>query len=130
MTTKLHYSPYLKTIFMKIKHYKFFAFVVLILILGISAQAEDLRKIVSLSGNWKFSIGDDSRWASPLFDDSDWDQITVPGQWENQGYKDYNGYAWYRLKFNLPQNLTSGELYLSLGKIDDIDDVYLNMGYI
>ena len=130
MTTKLHYSPYLKTIFMKTKHYKFFAFVVLILILGISAQAEDLRKIVSLSGNWKFSIGDDSRWASPLFDDSDWDQITVPGQWENQGYKDYNGYAWYRLKFNLPQNLTSGELYLSLGKIDDIDDVYLNMGYI
>jgi len=111
---------------MKTKHYKFFAFVALILILGISAQAEDLRKIVSLSGNWKFSIGDDSKWANPLFDDSDWDQISVPGQWENQGYKDYNGYAWYRKSFktgDLPANTT---IFLQLGRIDDVDMVYLN----
>ncbi|HZY26449.1 MAG TPA: beta galactosidase jelly roll domain-containing protein, partial [Bacteroidales bacterium] len=39
---------------------------------------------------------------------------------------DYDGYAWYRLKFTVPQNLSKEELYLSLGKIDDIDDVYLN----
>jgi hypothetical protein len=126
MTTKLHYSPYLKTILMKTKHSKFFAFIVLVLILGISAQAEDLRKILSLSGYWKFSIGDDSKWASPLFDDSDWDQITVPGQWENQGYRDYNGYAWYRKTFkpgNIPANTP---IYLMLGRIDDVDVVYLN----
>jgi sialate O-acetylesterase len=43
-----------------------------------------------------------------------------------EGYEDYDGYAWYRLEFKVPQNLSAGELFLSLGKIDDIDDVYLN----
>ena len=37
----------------------------LAVIIGLSAHAEDLRKFVSLSGNWKFSIGDDIAWASP-----------------------------------------------------------------
>lgn len=111
---------------MKTKHYKFFAFVALILILGTSAQAEDLRKIVSLSGNWKFSIGDDSKWANPLFDDSNWDQISVPGKWEDQGYNDYNGYAWYRKSFRMNDIPLNTTIYLMLGRIDDADEVYLN----
>jgi sialate O-acetylesterase len=111
---------------MKTKHYKFFAFIALVVIFNVSAHAEDLQKIVSLSGYWKFSIGDDIGWASPSYDDSDWDQITVPGQWENEGYNDYNGYAWYRKSFrtgDLPANTT---IYLKLGRIDDVDVVYLN----
>jgi len=69
---------------MKTKLYKSFAFVVLTILSVISANAEDLRKIVSLSGDWKFSIGDDNKWASPSYDDSAWDQISVPGKWEDQ----------------------------------------------
>ena len=98
----------------------------LFIILCLSASAEDLRKIVSLSGSWKFSIGDDSKWANPSYDDSGWDQITVPGKWEDQGYNDYNGYAWYRKTFKvngIPENTT---IYLMLGRIDDADVVYLN----
>lgn len=98
----------------------------LILIYGISANAEDLRKIASLSGNWKFSIGDDSKWVSPSYDDSGWDQITVPGDWENQGYNDYNGYAWYRKSFSIKEIPSNTTLYLLLGRIDDVDVVYLN----
>ncbi len=33
------------------------------------------------------------------FDDSKWDKITVPSSWENQGFRGYNGYAWYRVSF-------------------------------
>ena len=98
----------------------------LFIILCLSANAEDLRKIVSLSGSWKFSIGDDSKWANPTYDDSGWDQITVPGKWEDQGYNDYNGYAWYRKTFKvngIPANTT---IYLMMGRIDDVDVVYLN----
>jgi sialate O-acetylesterase len=111
---------------MKTKHYKFFTFFVLLFILSISANAEDLRKIVSLSGYWKFSIGDDSKWANPAFDDSGWDQITVPEPWENQGYNDYNGYAWYRKSFRIKEIPSSTTIYLLLGRIDDVDIVYLN----
>ncbi len=111
---------------MKTKHFKFFAFFVLAFILGIPAHAEDLRKIMSLSGYWKFSIGDDSRWSNPTYDDSGWDQITVPGQWENQGYNDYNGYAWYRKSFRIREIPSNTTIYMLLGRIDDVDIVYLN----
>jgi Beta-galactosidase/beta-glucuronidase len=111
---------------MKTKHYRLLAFLVLAGLFSIAANAENLRKIASLSGIWKFSIGDDISWASPSFNDSGWDKIAVPAPWENEGYKEYNGYAWYRRTFNpgtIPDNTT---IYLMLGRIDDVDEVYLN----
>jgi hypothetical protein len=116
----------LKPAIMKTRLYKVLAFTVLILMIGISSKAEDLRKIVSLSGDWKFSIGDDSKWANPSFDDSGWDEISVPGPWEDQGYKDYNGYAWYRKTFRTDEIPDNSTIYLLLGRIDDADVVYLN----
>ena len=77
-----------------------------------TARAEDFRKIISLSGTWKFSIGDDIRWASPSWDDSDWDQLNAPEQWERQGYDDYNGYAWYRKKVRIGELPANRPLYL------------------
>ena len=126
ITGKLLQPRKLIPIIMKTKHFKLLTFFVLLFILGISANAEDLRKIVSLSGYWKFSIGDDSKWASPSFDDSGWDQLTVPGAWEQQGYNDYNGYAWYRKSFRIKEIPSNTTLYLLLGRIDDADVVYLN----
>jgi hypothetical protein len=91
-----------------------------------SSNAEDLRKVVDLSGYWRFSIGDDSSWASPDYDDSEWDRIRVSTSWENEGYNEYNGYAWYRKTF-MAGPLTQNEpVYLMLGNIDDADEVYIN----
>lgn len=98
----------------------------LILLIGISSYAEELRKLTSLSGSWKFSIGDDIRWAGISYDDSKWDQINVPGKWEAQGYNDYNGYAWYRKKMHVGELSSNYTVYLMLGRIDDADEVYLN----
>jgi sialate O-acetylesterase len=111
---------------MKTKLYYFSSLTVLFFLIGFSANAEDLRKIVSLSGYWKFSIGDDSKWASPAYDDSGWDQISVPGKWEEQGYNDYNGYAWYRRSFRMKETPDGATLILMMGRIDDADEVYLN----
>lgn len=97
-----------------------------VLFLTISATAEDLRKIISLSGTWRFTIGDNSEWANARFDDSDWDQIMVPDSWEEQGYQDYNGYAWYRKTFHLGSVPPNCPVYLMLGRIDDAEVVYLN----
>jgi hypothetical protein len=98
----------------------------LLLGFSLSSHGEDLRKLFSLSGSWMFTIGDDMHWASPAFDDSKWDRINVPDAWENQGYRDYNGYAWYRRTFrpaDIPENV---QVILVLGRIDDADAVYLN----
>jgi|WetSurSiteA1Bulk_404760.scaffolds.fasta_scaffold02099_2 hypothetical protein len=111
---------------MKTKQLQFLSFILFAAVISFSAHAEDLRKIVSLSGYWKFSVGDDVKWASPTFDDSGWDQITVPGLWEDQGYQEYNGFAWYRKTFKMTAVPANSTIYIMLGRIDDADVVYLN----
>jgi sialate O-acetylesterase len=91
-----------------------------------NSQAEDLRKVFDLSGYWKFSIGDDAEWSDPKFNDSDWDQIRVPDRWENQGYNEYNGYAWYRKAFTIVDLPKDEPIYFVTGRIDDADEIYLN----
>ncbi len=75
---------------------------------------------------WKFSIGDLPDWKDPNLDDKEWKEIFVPAFWEAQGYKNYNGFAWYRMKFNLPQKFENQKMVLLLGKIDDIDQTFVN----
>lgn len=111
---------------MKTMYQRLSAFMFFMAIISIPGNAEDLRKIVSLSGYWKFSIGDDINWANPLYDDSDWDEINVPEQWEDQGYNEYNGYAWYRKTIRIGDIPAGGTIFLMLGRIDDADMVYLN----
>lgn len=111
---------------MKTRLHKNFVLFMMAIMFCFSAHAEDLRKIVTLTGSWKFSIGDDIRWASPTYDDSGWDQINVPEKWEDQGYNEYNGYAWYRKTFKMGEIPSNVTIYLVLGRIDDADVVYLN----
>lgn len=111
----------------KIKKYKSAILpICLLLIIPASVYAEDLRRIVQLEGNWKFSIGDLNAWSAPNFDDSNWDNIRVPSTWENNGYRDYNGFAWYRRTFRISSTEYSGPLFLIFGRIDDADEVYIN----
>ena len=92
--------------------------------LAVSAQTD-------LSGDWKFHTGDDASWANPGFNDQDWKPILVGKYWEPQGYSGYDGYAWYRKHILIPSSLKNSSflkesLRLTLGKIDDGDQVYLN----
>ena len=89
-------------------------------------QYNDQEKIVNLDGDWKFSIGDDTLWANPKYDDDNWEKITAPSSWENEGYHGYNGYAWYRKHFSIGSKYKSQSLSLHMGQIDDVDEVYIN----
>jgi Beta-galactosidase jelly roll domain len=81
---------------------------------------------VNLNGSWKFQVGDNKLWAESSFDDSHWESIAVPAAWEDEGFNGYDGFAWYRKKFD-GRKLTKDEAYyLNLGFIDDCDEVYLN----
>jgi hypothetical protein len=81
---------------------------------------------LDLSGQWKFSTLRERGLFDVGFNDQHWAEIKVPAYWESQGYENYDGLAWYRTKFILPASLEDQELYLVLGKIDDMDKVYLN----
>ncbi len=88
---------------------------------------DDWERVLNLKGYWKFSIGDNKKWADPKYADSDWENIDVPSTWEDEGFNGYNGYAWYRKTFDGTELEGQNVNYnLFLGYIDDVDEVYLN----
>jgi len=96
------------------------------LLLSSNSFAEKWERLMNLRGTWKFSIGDDKKWSQHNYDDKNWDDIRVPSLWEDQGFYGYDGFAWYRKSFNVPSSIMQSNLYISLGYIDDVDEVFLN----
>ncbi len=94
--------------------------------IGLYEPKDYVAPEIMLAGKWRFSKGDSEKWADPYFDDSSWDQIFVPAFWEAQGYPKYDGMGWYRLHFRIPADLAQETLVLLLGRIDDLDETYVN----
>jgi hypothetical protein len=92
----------------------------------IYASEENLVLLKSLEGKWQFSIGMNEEWISPKFNDSNWESINVPSPWEDEGFNGYNGYAFYRKEIKISASYKGRMLYLNMGYIDDVDEVYLN----
>ncbi|MFP4094251.1 MAG: beta galactosidase jelly roll domain-containing protein [Cyclobacteriaceae bacterium] len=110
-------------------HFKFKYLTACIFIFSLSTaelHANNWQVVQELKGEWKFRIGDNMSWRQPAYNDSNWDRIRVPAAWETQGFHAYDGYGWYRKSFTLNSNQGLTNLYLSLGYIDDADEVYLN----
>lgn len=102
-------------------------FIAFILLIGFSSavSGQDRHRLANLVGQWKFALGDNPDYASPSYNDQGWDEIFVPAFWQDEGFKNYNGFAWYRKSVKLEYN--EGDiLYLELGRIDDADEVYVN----
>ncbi len=88
-------------------------------------------KNIDISKGWKMQTGDNPEYLKPDFDDSGWKSIQVGSPWETEGYANYDGIAWYRLKVVIPSsNRTNNPfikgLQLSLGRIDDEDISFMN----
>lgn len=93
---------------------------------GIFTDRFALPLEINLQGEWKFRTGDDLQNKEWKLDDEQWDEIFAPAKWEDQGYRDYDGYAWYRKTFLYKGNFSGEKVVLVLGKIDDVDQVYVN----
>jgi len=97
---------------------------------GIYVAEDIFMPELDLSGTWKFQQGDNERYSDPEYSDSDWQNVPVPALWSYYGLKDYDGFAWYRKSFYLNQHEEGKQLILLLGKIDDMDEVYINGQFI
>ena len=94
-------------------------------VLPVTAQTFDASSAggpVTISASWRFSPGDDSRWANPDFDDSQWSLLRMDTVWSKQGYKGLSGYAWYRIKLKLPAS--HEPLALGLDRAGSATEVY------
>ena len=95
--------------------------------IGIYVNKDDKDLTINLRGMWDFAIAGRSSKLSEIPTDKDkWTKMPVPSRWEDHGYRNYDGNAWFKKEVYIPKELQGEELVLILGKIDDFDDVYLN----
>ena len=93
-----------------------FAFVSVLGGASLRAQVVDLAKepvqFSEIHDLWRFHTGDDSAWADPAFDDSQWQLLRSDLSWSEQGYRHYSGMAWYRFKLIVPKPSSGLGLYI------------------
>lgn len=66
------------------------------------------------------------KWSDPAYMPKGWRTINIPGYWEDQGIKDFNGVIWYRKEIDIPAQMTGKAAKVFLGRIVDADELYIN----
>ena len=92
--------------------------------------------VAMLPEEWSFSTDPEDKglaqaWFAPETDTSTWQSIRVSRVWEAQGLLDemghgYDGAAWYRIEFAVPQRFAGREVKLDFGGAFDNVKVWLN----
>ena len=79
----------------------------------------------------RFMTGDSSGWSAAAYEDASWRSIHAGVVWQEQGFPDYHGYAWYRIHVIIPAALRErggwkDSLRILLAHVNDVDETYLN----
>ena len=83
---------------------------------------------------WRFRTDPEDRgkelgWLKENADVSAWKPVKLVylrNPWETYLARNYDGFAWYRITFTVPEALRGKELQFIPGQIDDCDETYLN----
>lgn len=94
--------------------------------IGLYTYDSGLEPDINLSGVWDFRPGDDSLFLKSTAEEIHTFKLMAPAHWDIQGFQDYDGFGWYKKTFLLPKELDGGSMILLMGKIDDIDQTYVN----
>ncbi len=68
----------------------------------------------------------EKKWFDITYVPKGWKTINIPGYWEDQGIRDFNGVIWYRKEINIPASMTNQPARVFLGRIIDADALYIN----
>lgn len=118
---------------------------------ALNLQKSKSENALSLNGRWKFHFantpeGTPNNFFEPNFDDQKWSEITVPSNWEMQGFGDplfrnvaqpfranppfvpreYNPTGSYRKTFTIPANWKSKRIFLRMEKTASASFVWIN----
>src|SRR5215472_14943310 len=95
------------------------------------------REITDLNSNWRFQRGDNAAVggtamhpADPIFNDADWQTISIPHCWgwedAQQGKSYYHGPGWYRRELNIGAPKAGRRYFLRFEAAGSVADVYVN----
>jgi hypothetical protein len=100
------------------------------------------QSVIALNGPWKFHTGDGARWADPVFDDSNWENLDltpgphahdndvglknyVPG-WSQKGHRGYLGFAWYRVTLRVAAPASEALWLVGPADVDNAYQLFFN----
>ena len=83
---------------------------------------------------WKFRTdpkeeGHLQKWFAPDYEDAAWAAIEIGSAWEEQGHA-YDGVAWYRGWFDLPEKPTYLAVEMAFGGVDEIAWLWINGEFV
>ena len=84
--------------------------VLLLALCSDSARAKQFR--LSIDEGWVMKTGDNRAWAQLEFDDGAWKSVRIGSAWEEAGFAEYDGYAWYRVRFVIPKGWNQDKFVL------------------
>ena len=93
-----------------------------------------IKSIPLKLAGWKFrpdptEDGHHKGWFNQEFDDAKWTELEI-GAWEKQGFDDYDGIAWYRLRFTMPEKIDCNAVEIHFEAVDESAWVWLNGKYV
>ena len=86
---------------------------------------------IDLSKEWRFApdpedVGIAEGWFSPTRPDEGWATIDAGKRWEDQGFPEVDGVAWYRKWVDIPPEWEGSPVWLVLGGGNDAYTLYCN----
>lgn len=105
-----------------------------------TTELEGREVVAQLPLEWRLrwdpdEVGRVQGWFDPALDAADWLPVTVKSAWEKQPVgaawreehaRDYDGLAWYRVQFEVPEALRGRRVFLVFGAVDEGATVWVN----
>jgi len=107
----------------------------LIATLSISCSKNNKPITIDISQNWRFSpdknnIGLSEKWYSESYNDTNWQKINAGLRWEEQGFPDLDGNAWYRKLVDIPANWKGKDVWIKFAAVNDAYELFVNGEHI
>jgi len=96
-----------------------------------SEVPDKIENLFLLPENWRFKVditreGEARGWMQSGFDDSKWHTLSTWNFYEHQGFNQYDGAFWYRVRFDAPAFPEGRKIFLRIGALDDEGQIYVN----
>lgn len=106
-------------------------FVIPLLLLLILACAKTTTPDIDLAKAWRFApdennLGLTEKWSAPEFDDSHWVLLDAGARWEDLGFRDLDGIAWYRKSVEIPADWNGQKVWAKFGGVNDAYALFVN----
>jgi sialate O-acetylesterase len=75
---------------------------------------------------WEGLKFEDENCSARNFNDSAWQEMKLPTNWERTSVGDFDGVVWFRKQVVIPSAWVGKNLTLELGPIDDMDETFVN----